>query len=90
MKVIYKYQLSVTDRCVIALPLGFKILTLQMQNDMPHIWVEINPDEVQFTNVAFRTIGTGQKFVEDDLTYIGTYQFDIFVFHVYQEVDASV
>lgn len=90
MKAIYKYPLQVTDKQVLWLPWGFKILTLQVQNEVPCIWAEVNPNEKINVPVSLCTIGTGYTLVTENkysLEYIGTYQLNkgALVLHVHQE-----
>lgn len=86
MKTIWKYALPVKDEFTIEMPLNAKILAIQSQNEIGHMWalVESNaPMEMR----TFVTIGTGHK-VEatiDTHQYRGTYRQVPFVWHIFEK-----
>jgi len=91
MKTIYKYQLK-TDEGVqeIPMPTGARILTVALQNGIPTLWVEVDPDEEPDAR-RFCIYPTGQPIgVENpvDRNYIGTFQIggliDTLVGHVFE------
>ena len=74
MKVIYKYELDTTDINVVEMPKGGEILCVHTQNDIPYIWVLVDPNETQMNRII-ETFGTGHPINENDKRrYIGTYQ----------------
>ena len=84
---IFKYSLDPTGS-FIYLPAGAKILTVQVQNNQPCIWAEVDP-----TNYTVKRdisiIGTGHTLPKKEVTYIGTFQLfggDL-VFHVYIDIE---
>jgi hypothetical protein len=79
--VIYKYRFVSTDQFSIAMPMGAKILTVQMQQGTPCLWAEVNLN-APYENRYFRIFGTGQP--NPFGKYIGTYQVDEFVWHLYE------
>lgn len=85
MKTIYKYQLEVTDEQVIKMPAYAEILTVQIQDGIPCIWVAVNTVFAD-RDYKIRTIGTGNP-IEKEFKgrYIGTYQLQngSLVFHVF-------
>jgi hypothetical protein len=89
MRVIYKYDLQVTEVQTIELPAGAEILTVQMQHGMPQLWALIDPNELGREPVGIVIIGTGHP-IDDAaiklLKYINTFQVDDgnFIFHVFQ------
>src|SRR5579872_4380097 len=93
MKKIWKYQLIIVNEQQIALPVGAKILAVQVQHNMPVIWAEIDvtqPIEMR----SFQTFGTGHNIVDQpgfEREYIGSYQIDNgdLVFHLFEKVIAS-
>ena len=76
MKVIYKYPLEVTDDQFINIPKNFQILTVQVQNGCPCLWVEVDPESpVVYAHIVI--IGTGHPIHNDDeMKYIGTFQLE--------------
>jgi hypothetical protein len=86
MKRIYKYPLADSEAQEILLPLGAKILSLQVQKGIPCLWVESNFPCSTYVPVTFITYGTGHGMADRLDEYIGTYQLydgDL-VFHVYR------
>jgi len=83
---IWKFPLEVMDTQIIRLPIGAKILTVQMQNAVCNLWAIV--DET-ITEVESRTIniyGTGFPLPEDVGTYLNTFQMMSggLVFHVFE------
>jgi hypothetical protein len=85
MKNIYKYILKATDIQIIEMPKDSEILTVQVQNGVPCLWVKVSECS-WFDNesVTIHTCGTGNPMGEVG-PYIGTYQLDggSLVFHVF-------
>ncbi len=85
-QVIYKYPLALTPAQSIYLPEGAKILHFGNQNEIPTLWVEVDPDaavELRY----FRMVGTGHKSPTDIMSvYIGTASFNsgYLVWHLYE------
>lgn len=73
MKTIYKYPVKITDAFTVDLPVGAEILTVQMQNDEPCMWVLVELEPGIRETRAFRIYGTGHM-VNDKDSYIGTFQ----------------
>jgi hypothetical protein len=91
MKSVYKYDLEVTDKQVIKLPKFSDILSIQVQNGKPRLWVMIDKEETEIVDRVLYTYGTGHDIDEKDenpLFFHGTYQLDggTLVFHVFEEV----
>jgi hypothetical protein len=93
---VFKYPLGVTDRQLVKLPFKAQILTVQLQNDMPHLWALID-DEAPTFNLSSRRpprnheiliVGTGHPIDQraEDLKYISTFQLNggALVFHVFE------
>jgi hypothetical protein len=73
MKVIWKYQLPIKDQITIKIPVVAKFLKFEYQDDVPTIWVEVDP-ETERVPKHFKIIATGQRFDESHLQYLGTVQ----------------
>lgn len=87
MKRVLKY--SLTPDCVVEMPRGAKILSVQVQRDTPCIWA-LCQDDNQLDGRRFMIYGTGHAMPEDlDLRYLGTFQLQAgnFVFHVFEDAD---
>lgn len=81
---IYKFEVPIQDEFVIDLPIGSSILTFQLQNGIPHLWVLLNPDEERIP-FYFKIIGTGEECAINNYEseYIGTIQRNGLVWHLF-------
>lgn len=83
MKTIYKFTLEVAARQYIMMPMGRRILSVQMQHGKPCIWAEVDSDISMQQNVILMR-GTGQALGDAERSkYIGTIQDGGLVWHVY-------
>ena len=85
-KTIWKYPILVQDYFEIAMPIGAQILTVQMQNGVPCIWVVVKSGiDVASENRRFTVHGTGHPVGENE-KYIGTFQManGALVFHTFE------
>lgn len=81
MTQIWKYRVDVGT---IMMPKGAKILTVQMQNDTPHMWAIVNVD-AELEERVFEIHGTGHHIRNiDEYEYIGTYIDNPFVWHLFE------
>jgi len=87
MNQILKYEVKITDRFKISMPSGSVVLCVQVQRNIPQIWVmgDLNdtPEERSFV-----IRGTGQSFdyLSNVERYVGTFQLDggAFVGHLFE------
>ena len=82
---IWKYRLDVADEQIITMPRFAKILTAELQQGEPSIWVHVDPDE-RLVPHSILMVGTGHQ--REDLVgvdYVGTVQMHggSLVFHVF-------
>lgn len=71
---IYKYPIPIIDKFVIEMPLDSKILSFQMQNELPMIWAAIWENSLTEER-KFSIRGTGHDIDMDFVKqYIGTVQ----------------
>lgn len=86
MKTIWKYSLVVEDDQVIKMPKWAKPLCVQVQDNEPKMWVEVDTEQTtHLESRRFATRGTGHP-LPDYETYLGTYQLlggDL-IFHVFE------
>lgn len=86
---VWKYEFPITDHFSIPLPSGARVLTAQMQGDVPVMWVEVD-EQAARTPRHFHVIGTGNPFPQFlALNYIATIQERRFVWHVYEQVEGK-
>jgi hypothetical protein len=93
MKTVWKFSLTFDGTTVfnkplpytqdVSMPEGAQILTVQMQDDTPTIWVLVNPSADPDTR-KFMLVDTGFNEVPPDAAYIGTFQKGWFVGHVFE------
>lgn len=87
MSKIYKYELEITDKQILYIPKGGKILSVQFQNSTLCLWALVdlnNPNQERI----IRILGTGHEAKESSLKYyIDTVQqFDgKLIWHVFEE-----
>ena len=81
---IYKYNLDVTDKQTLNLPIGYQVLTVQLQKGNLCLWVSVDPD-APLEEVAIRMIPTGGDLEFPHSGYCGTIQLcnGGLVFHVF-------
>jgi hypothetical protein len=83
MRTIWKF--AVTTPMVVRLPPEAQILTIQLQDNSPQMWVLLDAERPT-TPRQFVVVGTGQPLPEGPLTYCGTFQLEHqhVVFHVFE------
>ena len=83
--VIWKYTLGISDEQTIQMPKGGQILTVQTQNEIPQIWVLVNPENDTEPR-KIKIIGTGHNIEYFNGKYIGTFQMSngTLIFHAFE------
>lgn len=86
MITIWKYPIEITDEQTIKMPMGARILTVQMQGPQCCIWALVDPSK-PMAERHIRTHGTGHEIPLGITTwaYIGTIQSHggALIFHVF-------
>lgn len=85
MRTVFKYGLEIGET-VLFLPTRYRALAVQMQNGLPAMWVELNPNEPKNMKVVFTVYGTGHWIESITEEYVGTFQDGPFVGHVYSRL----
>lgn len=83
---IYKYPVNQPKGYIsIEMPKGAKILTVQVQNEVPCIWALVDPNAAPEIR-CFRIYGTGHMVEHENMPYIGTFQLleGRLVFHLFE------
>lgn len=81
---IWKYQLPMEPDFFIEMPVGGKVLTIQIQDKQPVMWVIVDPDG-KTEHRHFWWIGTGDSSFHLTIDkYIGTIQIVPLVFHLFE------
>ena len=75
MKTIWKYKIPLEDKFSLELPKDAVILTVQIQQGVPQLWVMVNTEN-EVEKRYFWLQGTGQEIYETDrvMKYINTFQ----------------
>lgn len=88
MKKIFKYQLGIIGWQEVELPIGAKILSVQMQHEKLFLWALVNEDKRKEKREIVLA-GTGHPIEDtDDLKFLGTVQEmdgDL-VWHIFEEI----
>lgn len=87
-KVIWKFELDHKGNQEIELPIDYEILTIQVQNETPCLWVLVDPNKPKEKEI-FEIYGTGHEIHYDmgiDRKYIGTFQENkgMYVWHLFR------
>lgn len=83
---IHKVTLQLTDRQSVKLPVGAKILSVQVQNGEMKAWFEFDERETRELYRFIYIVGTGHLFeIEEPYKFIGTVQMGPFVWHIYEK-----
>jgi len=88
MKTIYKYPLVIDDSQIVTLPVGSKVLTVQLQNEeQPMLWAMIDTNETVMVDHVIEMYGTGHSINELKRKYISTIQlrYGRIVFHIFEK-----
>lgn len=86
MAVIWKYQFAITEVFDVSMPVGAVPLHAELQDGMPTLWAQINPNAVRAKR-RFRVIGTGHAFDPDRLQFVATFQQPPFVWHLFEVIE---
>lgn len=70
---IWKWTLDVTDHQVVMLPAGAKLLSVQMQGELPQLWALCDEDAPPHPR-GIAIYGTGHPLPEKPGEFLGTLQ----------------
>jgi hypothetical protein len=89
MKAIWKYPIFIRQEQIIDMPLDAKILTVQLQGDFAVLWalVETN-NPIEGRIIVTLMTGESANDLPEDSSYIGTYQKDELVYHIFERLNA--
>lgn len=92
-KTIWKFPLEIADMQLIKMPLGSKILTVQVQREKLCLWALVNPHpQLRKESRKILIYGTGYDIVKSKrIKYINTCQLHngFFVGHVFEDVSGK-
>ncbi len=84
-KQIWKFPVPVMSDFKIQMPRGAEIISVQSQHGDGVMWAICDTSAEKQTR-HFRVYGTGHSMANDGIKYIGTYQQDVFVWHLFEVV----
>ena len=86
--VVWKYEIPVADRPQISMPEGATILMVAEQNDVPCIWVRVDPSRPVMPR-RFQFAGTGHPLPDGVGRHVGSIMLSgaSFVFHLFELED---
>lgn len=86
---IYKWKLEMTDRQTLMLPVGAKLLDVQMQKEDCCLWA-LCDDNAKKEPRHIAIYGTGNPFQVENSNYLSTFQMPKrgLVFHVFEVYSA--
>ena len=82
--IVWKFPFPIMDDLEFQMPVGAKVLTVDMQGANPAMWVLCDPTAKLETR-RFRVAGTGHN-IDYPVSYIGTFQMrgGALVFHLFE------
>ena len=88
-KQIWKYRIT-PYYTSIGMPKGAEVLTVQTQNGCPCMWAMVDSDQ-RIEVRTFQAYGTGHALPDTptEKKYIGTFQMDVLVFHLFELVNPN-
>jgi hypothetical protein len=80
---VWHYALKMdTDEPIVMIPHGAQPLCVNLRNGKPTVYLLVDP-AAERDEWHFRIVATGEPFPLDDWHYIGTWQQDRFVWHLF-------
>lgn len=83
IRTVYKYRLP--GDMDISMPKNARVLCVQVQDGIPTLWALVDPNAEPVVR-RFRVAVTGGLLEPEGMLYVGTYQIDWFVGHVFEQV----
>lgn len=88
MITIHKFRIPIIGRFTLELPIEARVLSVQIQNTEPHVWVLLDTEQ-ETKKKEFFIFGTGHSLLEGmdkkgTIDHIGTFQKDCCVWHLFE------
>ena len=81
---IWKFPIALTEQQEIQMPVGARILCIQVQGKFPCMWAVVDPMAAR-EHRTFQVVGTGNPVAEEVLrNYVGTWQWEGYVWHLFE------
>lgn len=83
---IWKWTLAVKDEQTIELPMNAKLLSVQMQGELPQLWALVDENQPRKQGRRIAIYGTGNPMPDSPGEYISTFQMHdgALVFHAFE------
>ena len=81
---IWKFSFKALPLQEFNIPYGARLLHVGSQQDVPTLWVAVNPEQ-PLESRRFWIVGTGGE-IPRDATYVGTSVGSVFVWHIYEDI----
>lgn len=85
--VIWKYELKLTDRQTVRMPVATDLLSVANQRGSLCLWAMVDPDNPNKVDRDIEIIGTGNPMPHWRRSFIGTVVIDQFVWHVFERFE---
>lgn len=86
MQTIHKYTFKIEGEVRIKMPKGARVLSVQIQNDIPTMWALVDTER-EMETVLFHIFCTGDTiprlFNYGPLDHLATFQQGIYVWHIF-------
>ena len=83
MRTVWKHEIFTKAEFTINLPFGAKPLMIDVQNQQPYLWVEVDTEIESLIPRHFCVFGTGRGIPKRFDIYIGSWAEVPFVWHLY-------
>ncbi len=90
-KVVFKYPLDLVEHQYVNLPLGFKILSIQVQGNKACMWALVDKTQKN-VHKGIICVGTGNPIAHNLGDFIATVQMGMYVWHFFEgeEINVSI
>lgn len=85
--VIWKYELKLTDRQKVSMPVASDLLSVANQRGTLCLWAMVDPTNANKVERDIEIIGTGNPMPDGRRSFIGTAVIDPFVWHVFERFE---
>jgi len=85
--VIWKYELKITDRQKVRMPVVSDLLSVANQRGSLCLWAMVDPANANTVERDIEIIGTGNPMPDGRRTFIGSAVIDPFVWHVFERFE---
>ena len=87
-KTIWKFPFEIRDTITCQMPIGARVLCVDVQRGIPCLWVLVSPGEIDMI-YSFELRGTGQPFKGNEGRYVSSFMMrdGVLVFHLFEQIE---